>query len=62
MDGSLDRHRGYSRSVEFGYRFTEACEGLMHGRDQHPGLIGRDLVAADIYSNDVGREFSVECC
>jgi hypothetical protein len=34
MNGSADRHRGSSLCVEFGYRFTETCEGLMNGRDQ----------------------------
>src|ERR1700730_966215 len=55
MDGSLDRHRGYSRSVEFGYRLSESRERLMNGRDQD-----RQLGCADICSNDFGREFSIE--
>jgi hypothetical protein len=33
VDGSPDRHCGRSLFVEFGYRFTKAGEGLMHGRD-----------------------------
>src|SRR6202023_3032966 len=43
----------------FGRGFTEADERLMHGRNQHRELIGRDLVAADICSNDVGRELPI---
>ena len=33
VDGSPDRHCRRSLFVEFGYRFTKADEGLMHGRD-----------------------------
>jgi hypothetical protein len=33
MDGSPDRHCRCSLSVEFGYRFTNGCEGLMNSRD-----------------------------
>src|SRR5439155_25616485 len=33
MNRSPDRDGGCPLSIEFGYRFTEACEGLIHGRD-----------------------------
>jgi hypothetical protein len=33
VDGSPDRDGGNSLSVEFGYRFTNGCEGLMNSRD-----------------------------
>jgi len=33
VNGSTDRDGGCPLSVEFGYRFTKGCEGLMHGRD-----------------------------
>jgi hypothetical protein len=33
VDGSADRDSGRALFVEFGYRFTKACEGLMNGRD-----------------------------
>ena len=60
VNGSPDRHCGYSLSVEFGCRFAKARERLMNGRDQRPELVGPDLVVADICSNNVGRAFSVE--
>jgi len=60
VNGSPDRHCGYSLSVEFGCRFAKARERLMNGRDQRPELVGPDLVVADICSNNVGREFSVK--
>jgi hypothetical protein len=31
----------------FGRRSTEADEYLMHGRDQHPELVGPDLVSGN---------------
>src|SRR4029077_9768383 len=55
VNRSADRHRGFSLSVEFGYRFTKSCESLMNSQDQDRQLVRPNLVAADICSNDVGR-------
>jgi hypothetical protein len=60
MNGPPDRHSRCSLSLEFGYRFSETCERLMNGRDQDRQLVRPNLVATDICSNDVGREFSID--
>jgi hypothetical protein len=60
MNGSADRHRGSSLCVEFGYRFTETCEGLMNGRDQGSELIGRELIAPNVCGDNFSREFSID--
>ena len=33
VNGSTDRHRGYSLTVDFGCRFAKACERLMNSQD-----------------------------
>jgi hypothetical protein len=60
MNRSPDRHGGCPLTPGFAYRFTTACEGLMNSRDKDRQLVRPNLIAADICSNDVGREFSVE--
>jgi hypothetical protein len=60
MNGSADRHRWSSLCVEFGYRFTEASDGLMNSQDQGRELIGPDLIAPNVGSDDFSREFSID--
>jgi hypothetical protein len=60
MNRSPDWHRGSSLCVEFGYRFTETCEGLMNGRDQSSELIGRDLIAPNVCGDNFSRKFSID--
>ncbi len=58
VNGLPDWDGGCPLDLRFGCRFTEADERLMNGRDQDRQLVRPNLVAADICSNDVGREFS----
>jgi hypothetical protein len=60
MNGSTDRHRGSSLCVDFGYRFTETCEGLINGRDYGRDLVRRDLIAPNKCGDNFGRELSIE--
>jgi hypothetical protein len=60
MNRSPDRDGGCPLSVEFGYRFTKACEGLIHGRDQRPELVRPDLVPPNVRGDNFSREFSIE--
>jgi len=60
MNGLPDRDGGYPLSVEFGYRFPETGERLMHGRDQRSEAIGPDLVATHVSGDDRRSEFSIK--
>jgi hypothetical protein len=42
VNGPSNRNSGCSLFVEFGYRFTKGCEGLMNSRDQCGELVGSD--------------------
>jgi hypothetical protein len=53
MEGSPDWDGGCALARCFGRGFTEADERLMNGRNQHRELIGRDLVATYICSDDI---------
>jgi hypothetical protein len=59
VNRSTDGHRG-SSLADFGYLFTKAGEGLMNGRDQGCELVGRDLIAPNIRSDNLSREFSID--
>src|ERR1700756_1655736 len=60
VNGSPDRHRGCPLFVEFGCRFTETDECLMHGRDQRSEVIGLDLIAPNISGDNHRSEFSIK--
>ena len=60
MKRSPDRDGGCPLSIEFGYRFTKACEGLMNGRDQRSELVRPDLVPPNIRCDNFSREFSIK--
>jgi len=60
VNRSPDRYGGRPLSLGFGCWFSERGKRPMHSRDQHPELIGPDLVSPNVRGDDVGREFSTK--